>query len=111
MNAPQIIYVICAIFSTAMIIFAMSSQNPALKKAKLNIWDNLFGLVFASALYYWGGFFDVFEWPQISYCLIQLGFLVYVANYHGQVVKTNFPRSLFFTAIHLVILYFGGFFK
>lgn len=111
MNAPQIIFVVCAIFSTVAVIAVVSSKDANLKRVKLDIWDNLFGLVFASGLYYWGGFFDTFGWPQITYWLIQLGFVIYAANYHGQYRDVNYSRSLFFTAVHIGLLYFGGFFK
>jgi hypothetical protein len=112
MNAPQIIYLICAIITIVTIGLAMVvSENPFGAKAKMHAGNAVFGLVIASALYYWGGFFDVFEWPQITYWIIQIIYLGYAIDKHGQTVRINYPRSLAVTAIHVGLLYYGGFFK
>lgn len=102
---PQIIYLVLTV-----IFVGLYFNNKEITR-KYNIVSYLIAVSLLQGLYYWGGFYDQFEIPQLImmvYTLVNIGTY---ARFHGKTI-TDTPTvySLILTILVIIVLFFGHFF-
>lgn len=104
---PQIIYIVL----TTIGFGSIAKEKGKEKQQKFSI--SFFATVLTHLLYYWGGLYNEFKWPQFSIVLISAIYLGGSAYKDGDTyIKKGITVPLvMMTAVYIALLYLGGFFN
>lgn len=110
MSSAAIIWIIINVIA---FIFIDAKEHGELKETPKLV-HVIFGFLIHYGLFFWGGFFTKMDWPQwflIATLFIMLCRGAYLDKHPDIKVINFFINTIFFIAIFVMPLYFGGFFN
>lgn len=103
---PQIIFIVLLFLGIG---FKIKEQG---KKETHNAVSSSIAMLITQALYYWGGFWNQGEWPQLVMAgFLAVGLTITIIEHNKEKVNKGLSAySIFGAVIVIVLLYFGHFF-